>query len=68
MTIIEQILALEGPMPDAAAHARYLATLTGAELQARAAALVEEQRQAPQVEFWRGEKPVAFNRSPLQTA
>ena len=39
MTIIQQILELAGPMPDAEAHARYLETLTTAELQARAAAL-----------------------------
>jgi len=57
-SIIRQILELSGPMPDAAAHARYLETLTAAQLQARAAALVDGARQIrdkdrPLVEFWR---------------
>ena len=49
-------------MPDADAHARYLETLTTAELQARAAALVEDgrKRETPQVEFWRPARPRLF--------
>jgi hypothetical protein len=56
--IIEQILRLSGPMPDAAAHARYLETLSQTQLQARAAALVDVQPKAEraQVDFWRGVK------------
>ena len=55
--LINRILELSGPMPDAEAHRRYLRTLTAPQLAARAKALGENPSRAErEINFWPGRK------------
>lgn len=53
-TLINRIVMLSGPMPDAAAHQHYLKTLTTQQLQDRERALAgpPENEKTAAVEFW----------------
>lgn len=57
--IIEVTVAQSGPLPDEAAHRRYLATLTGPTLADRLAALQEPTKKEKNaaVKFWGARRP-----------
>lgn len=57
--VIERILALAGPMPDAEAYRRYLEALSLEELNRKAFDLAEDQKKArtEPVRFWRTSSP-----------
>jgi hypothetical protein len=60
-TLIQHILDASGPMPDPAAHARYLAKLHEWTLKQRLAALLLEKKKSARepVKFWRGNRAPA---------
>ena len=59
--IINRIMHLSGPMPDAEAHRRYLRTLTQQQLLEREKALQELPRlERPTVQFWGLQKNRAY--------
>jgi hypothetical protein len=69
-TLTRQILELSGPMPDAAAHAHYLETLSTTARKERLATLLSQSnRQEPErVEFWRpqGRLPATDRQTTLE--